>query len=110
MIRIVNYTLAVILAFAMPALAQNSDPTALEIAQGQNACGESGSIRSATFLNDGLVSVQCERNSNRTNRSSNVSSDIGSGLTSGTALAGIFTLVLTAAAIGGGSSSTSDTQ
>lgn len=96
------FTFATIAVFAATtsAMAATESSTAMEIAVAQQACGEDGTIVSARFLEDGRVGVRC---------SDGAGGFLSGAGGSGAAIAGLFTLVLGAAALGD-SSSTSDTQ
>lgn len=102
-----------VLSSVSPGLAQQS--TAMEIAQAREACGDdlNDTIISARFLEDGRVAVRCARPAGAIAAGSGAAATGAAAATAGAVspgvLAGLFTIVLGAVAVGG-SSSTSDTQ
>lgn len=89
------------------ALAQQTDPAALQIAQAQEACGAGATIVSAQFLENGSVAVRCAPSAEEADADSGGGG--GGVAVSPGVIAGLFTVVLAAFAAGG-SSSTSDTR
>lgn len=90
------------------ALAQQTDPAALQIAQAQEACGAGATIVSAQFLENGSVAVRCAPSAEEADADSGGGGGGGVAVSPGV-IAGLFTVVLAAFAAGG-SSSTSDTR
>ena len=89
-----------------PLAAQES---ALAVAERLDACAGNGSIVSASYLPDGRVQVQCSGPSSTEDATTSTESATLAGGTAGVTV-GLITLFLTALAVGGGGSSTSDTQ